>query len=70
MVWPITGAESYVGKMGESMKVGEMVVAQEDGWRKIAIALTMLGQNALSPGYRNHSDYSLVFPRGLLLDCP
>ena len=20
MVWPITGAESYVGKMGESMK--------------------------------------------------
>jgi hypothetical protein len=28
-----------VGETGKSMKVGEMVVAQEDGWRKIAIAL-------------------------------
>jgi hypothetical protein len=39
MVWPIIRGKSYVGETGKSMKVGEMVVAQEDGWRKIAITL-------------------------------
>jgi hypothetical protein len=40
MVWPIIRGKSYVGETVKSMKVGEMVVAQEDGWRKIA-SLTM-----------------------------
>jgi hypothetical protein len=39
MVWPITGAESYVGKMGESMKAVELRAAQQDGCCNIAIAL-------------------------------
>jgi hypothetical protein len=34
-----------VGETGKSMKVGEMVVAQEDGWRKIAISLIVSGAN-------------------------
>jgi hypothetical protein len=39
MVWPITGAESYVRETGKSMKGREMPVALEDGWRNIAISL-------------------------------
>jgi hypothetical protein len=31
MVWPITGAESYVGETGKSMKAVELAVAQKDG---------------------------------------
>jgi hypothetical protein len=41
MVWPITGAESYVGETGKSMKATDLAVRQEDGWRKIAISLIM-----------------------------
>jgi hypothetical protein len=40
MVWPITGAKSYVCETGKSMKAVEMAVAQEGSWRKIAIAPT------------------------------
>src|ERR1700691_4432844 len=34
MVCPSIRGKSYVGETGKSMKVGEMVVAQEDVWRK------------------------------------
>jgi hypothetical protein len=37
MVWPITGAESYVCEKGKSMNAVDR--AQEDCWREIAIAL-------------------------------
>jgi hypothetical protein len=52
MVWPITGAESYVGETGKSMKAMEFAVAQEDGWRNIPITLIepLTGVLALSPG--------------------
>jgi hypothetical protein len=43
MVWPIIRGKSYVGETGKSMKVGEMVVAQEDGWRKIAYTRNIKG---------------------------
>src|ERR1019366_3871894 len=43
MVWPITGAESYVGKMGESMKAVELRAAQQDGCCNIAIARNIKG---------------------------
>jgi hypothetical protein len=39
MVWPIIRGKSYVGETGKSMKVGEMVVAQEHGCRKITVTL-------------------------------
>jgi hypothetical protein len=44
MVWPITGAESYVCETGKSMKAVELAVAQKDGWRKIAITLIDSGE--------------------------
>jgi hypothetical protein len=39
MVWPITGAKSYVCETGKSMNAMGLAVAQEDGWRYIAITL-------------------------------
>jgi len=44
MVWPITGAESYVCETGKSMKGMGLAVAQEDRWRNIAVTLKR-GQN-------------------------
>jgi hypothetical protein len=38
MIWPITGAESYVRETGKSMKAVELA-AQEDGWCNLAISL-------------------------------
>ena len=40
MVWPITGAESYVRETGKSMKAVELAATQEDCWRNNAITLT------------------------------
>jgi hypothetical protein len=45
MVWPIIRGKSYVRETGKSMKVEEMVVAQEDGWRKIAVTLIAPGNS-------------------------
>jgi len=36
MVWPITGAESYVCETGKSMKGMELADAQEDWFQDIA----------------------------------
>jgi len=42
MVWPITGAESYVCEAGKSMKAMveavKLAVGQGDCWRNVAIA--------------------------------
>ena len=48
MVWPITGAESYAGETGKSMRAGELADAQEDSRRKIAITLI----NPLTTGFQ------------------
>jgi hypothetical protein len=37
MVWPITGAKSYVCETGKSIKAVELAVSQKGCWRKIAI---------------------------------
>lgn len=47
MVWPIIRAKSYVCETGKSTKVEEMVVAPEDGWRKIPVTLIDLGPKDL-----------------------
>jgi hypothetical protein len=39
MVWPITGAESYVQETGKSMNAQRVSTAQKDHCRKISIAL-------------------------------
>jgi hypothetical protein len=39
MVWPITGAKSYVCETGKSIKAVELAVSQKGCWRKIAISL-------------------------------
>src|SRR5271157_1562097 len=39
MVWPITGAKSYVCETGKSMKAVELGAPQQDGCCNIAIAL-------------------------------
>jgi hypothetical protein len=36
MVWPITGAESYVWKTSKSMKAMELAVTEKDCCRKIS----------------------------------
>ena len=40
MVWPITGAKSYVCETGKSIKAVELAVSQKGCWRKIPITLT------------------------------
>jgi len=39
MVWPITGAESYVCETGKSMKAVELAASQKGCWRKIPVSL-------------------------------
>jgi hypothetical protein len=41
MVWPITGAESYLAKLGKSMKREKLALCQRDCWRNIPITLTI-----------------------------
>jgi len=59
MVWPIIRGKSYVGETGKSMKVGEMEVAQEDGWRKILVSYRQVRR-------RGAPAWSRVFPAGAL----
>jgi hypothetical protein len=39
MVWPITGANSYVCKTGKSMKAEELAVPRGGSWRNIPFTL-------------------------------
>jgi hypothetical protein len=39
MVWPITGAKSYVCETGKSIKAVELAVFQKGCWRKIPVTL-------------------------------
>src|ERR1700681_1540650 len=39
MVWPITGAESYVCETGKSTKSMGLAVSQKDWWRNIPITV-------------------------------
>jgi hypothetical protein len=50
MVWPITGAESYVWETGKSMKAVAMAVGQEDCWRNIASSAAIFSLSEESRG--------------------
>jgi len=63
MVWPITSAESYVGKIGESMKRGVARISK--GLLHFPIFLTV-GPNFAPP--RGTGDFQVVKSRVELLD--
>jgi hypothetical protein len=67
MVWPITGAESYVCETGKSMKSMGLAVSQKDWWRNIPITVRRDSAVKLIDGLAGESPASASCPVGTVV---